>query len=197
MKGAMNVALESLLTDAGLTDWFSVETGTRQGGVLSPYLFSLVISPLVDEFHARGMCTGFGDLRIACLLFVFDIVLIAEPPLELQAMMDVASSFFRRWRFLVSAGQTRVIGLGHRETRDLKDRYWCIGGRVVQDVASYTYLEIEFDKSGNWFNALQRNVGRCKKSMSHLDSLTDISDQGLNVGQLSELWGLFARPRLL
>lgn len=86
----------AVLTDDGLTDWFSVETGTRQVAVLSPYLFSLVLSPLVDEFHARGMGTGFGDLRIACLFFADDIVLIAESPLELQAMMDVASSFFRR-----------------------------------------------------------------------------------------------------
>jgi hypothetical protein len=58
-------------------------------------------------------------------------------------------------------------------------------------------LGIEFDKSGNWLNALQKNVGKCKKSMGHLYSLTDNPDQGLNVGQLAELWGLFARPCLL
>lgn len=130
----------AVITDNGLTDWFPVENGTRQGAVLSPFLFSLLISPLVDELQALGMGTAFEHLRIGCLMFADDIVLIADSEKDLQSMMNVASNFFRKWRFQVSAGKTRVVSLGHRETRILRPRFWHIGGKIVRDYASYTYL---------------------------------------------------------
>ena len=187
----------ALLTDSGLSDWFPVEAGTRQGAVLSPFLFSLLISPLVDALHAVNMGIDFFGLRIGCLLFADDIVLIADSESHLQAMMDVATRYFSKWRFTVSTTKSKVVSLGHCETRTLKDRSWHLGGRVIKDVASYTYLGIEFDKSGNWLNAIRKNIEKCRHSMGHLYSFTDNPDQGLTVGHLSSLWGLFARSRLL
>ena len=158
----------------GLTNWFPVDaSGTRQGAVLSPFLFSLLISPLVDELQALGMGTSFGHLRIGCLMFADDIVLIADSERELQSMMNIATVFFRKWRFQVSAGKTRVVSLGHRETRVLRPRSWHIGGKVVRDFASYTYLGIKFDKSGNWLNMLNRCTEKCRSSMGHLHSMIE------------------------
>jgi hypothetical protein len=118
----------AVLTDAGLTDWFKVDQGTRQGVVLSPFLFSIMISPLVDELHGLGKGTWLGDSRIGCLLFADDIV--AESELELQSMMNVATIFFRQWRFRVSEGKTRVVSLGHGEAKKLRSRFWYIGGCI-------------------------------------------------------------------
>jgi hypothetical protein len=67
----------------------------------------------------------------------------------------------------------------------------------VKDYASYTYLGIEFDKSGNWLKMLKRGTEKCRSSMGHLHTLIDEDSLTLPVGQLTELWGLFARSRLL
>jgi hypothetical protein len=67
-----------VITDSGLLDWFPVEQGTRQGAVMSPFLFSLVISPLVDELHSLGMGTNLGTLQIGCSMFADEIVLIVD-----------------------------------------------------------------------------------------------------------------------
>jgi hypothetical protein len=136
-----------LLTDAGLSDWFPVSSGTRQGVVLSPFLFSLLLSPLVEELHAHNTGIDFFGERIGCLMFADDIVgLIADSAQSLQTMLDVYTLFFCRWRFTLSANKSRVVSLGHCETLKLKDRSWRIGGTCIKDVSSYTYLEIEFDK---------------------------------------------------
>jgi hypothetical protein len=87
-------------------------------------------------------------------LFADDIVLVADTADELQAMMNAATVFFRRWCFQVSSSKTKVVSLGHCETRDLRARFWYIGGCVVQDVDSCTYLGIDFDKAGNWLSML-------------------------------------------
>lgn len=187
-----------IITDIGLSDWFPVQGGTRQGAVLSPFLFSLVISPLADLLPNMNMGTSFGPIRIGCLLFADDIVLIADSAQELQAIMNAATVFFRKWRFQVSSSKTRVVSLGHCETRDLQRRFWRIGGCIVQDVASYTYLGIDFDKSGNWLVMLRHSIDRCRSSMGHLHTLVDADSFSLPIlQQLATLWGLFARSRLL
>jgi hypothetical protein len=140
----------ALLTDAGLSNWFPVSSGTRQGAVLSPFLFSLLISPLIDELQEHDTGIDFFGERIGCLMFADDIVLIADSAKSLQARLDVCTTFFGRWRFTVSADKTHVVSLGHCEKLKLKNRSWHIGGTYVEDVSSYTYLGIEFDKSANW-----------------------------------------------
>ena len=37
------------------TDWFSINSGVRQGDTLSPTLFSLFINDLAKEIKAAGM----------------------------------------------------------------------------------------------------------------------------------------------
>jgi hypothetical protein len=55
----------AVINDTGLTDWFPVTGGTRQGAVLSPFLFSLMISPLADMLRNMNMGTLFGHTRLA------------------------------------------------------------------------------------------------------------------------------------
>lgn len=141
--------------------------------------------------------TLLGDIRIGCLLFADDIVLIADSEQDLQSMMNIATIFSRKWRFKVSTSKTCVESLGHCETRVLRSRFWHIGGCMIKNYASYTYLGIDFDKSGKWLSVLKRGTEKCRGSMGHLHTLIDEDNLSLSVGQLAELWGLFARSRLL
>jgi hypothetical protein len=55
-------------------------------------------------------------------------------------MMNVATLYFHKWgRFRVWASKTRVVSLGHCETKKLRNRFWHIGGCVMQDFASYKF----------------------------------------------------------
>jgi hypothetical protein len=120
----------AVLTDAGLTDWFQVDQGTQQGAVLSPFLFSLMISPLVDELHSLQKGTWLGDICIGCLLFADDIVLIADSESELQSMMNVATIFFRKWRFTVSDSKTRVVTLGQVKPKIFNRAFGTLGAAL-------------------------------------------------------------------
>jgi hypothetical protein len=54
-------------------DWFTSDLGTRQGAVLSPYIFSLLISPLARVLRNAGLGVSLGlDSQIACLLYADD-----------------------------------------------------------------------------------------------------------------------------
>ena len=79
-----------------LTDWFPIETGVRQGCVLSPLLYALFINGLVRELRKINKGEKEGQI-INSLLYADDIVLMAENRYQLQEMYVVAA--YAPWRF--------------------------------------------------------------------------------------------------
>jgi hypothetical protein len=125
-------------TDTDLTDWFPVTGGTRQGAVLSPFLFFLIISPLAEMLRDMNMGTLFGNTRVGYLLFVDDIVLVADTTDELQAMMLMLPlSSFDPGVFKCLLAKQKLSAWGTARF-DLRARFWYTGGCVVQ--CRFVYL---------------------------------------------------------
>jgi hypothetical protein len=187
----------AIQTPYGLTDWFTSDLGTRQGAVLSPFLFSHVISPLAKALREQGFGVQLGpDCLIGCLLYADDLVLIADSEVEMQRMMLETTRFLRKWRFSVSAKKTQVVACGKGETRGLKDRSWDIGGETVHDVRNHKYLGLHFEKNGLWAKMRETNIENTDNAYSRLYQI-GFAEAGIHIGQSAFLWNLFAKPRLL
>ena len=74
--------------------------GVKQGCILSPILFSLLVQEITNEIHRRG---GYGiqlfpDLaEVGILLFADDIVLIADSVFELRKKLDFVWGGSKTW----------------------------------------------------------------------------------------------------
>jgi len=51
---------------------FDVKCGVRQGGVLSPYLFSVYIDDLIKELRQSGHGIHVGTMFVGCILYAND-----------------------------------------------------------------------------------------------------------------------------
>ena len=58
------------------SEWWDSEQGVRQGSVLSPLLFSIIINTLIQRLNKEGHGVRLGEERISCLLFADDVVLL-------------------------------------------------------------------------------------------------------------------------
>ena len=85
----------AIQTQFGLTEWFESDLGTRQGAVLSPLLFSLLINPLATLLKEHGFGIRLINILIAILLYADDIVLLERSEPQLQAMLNIATEFFK------------------------------------------------------------------------------------------------------
>jgi hypothetical protein len=149
IRSLYKLCRSSIQTPYGLTDWFMSDLGTRQGAVLSPLLFSLVVNPLAILLKSEGFGVKLGSIQLACLFYADDLVLIADSEEQLQEMMNTTTEFLQQWRILVSIRKTQVVAFGRGETRSLKDRVWQIGNETVHDVRSYKYVGLIFGKRGS------------------------------------------------
>ena len=69
------------------TDWFNVDSGLKQGCLLSPILFSLYINDLAQEIKQLDCGVDNGDCKLSILLYADDIVILAESETDLHVDM--------------------------------------------------------------------------------------------------------------
>ena len=72
---------------------FSVSNGVRQGGVLSPILFTVYVDDLLTELEKKGVGCYWNNHFVGALCYDDDIALLAPSPAALHLMLDTCSSF--------------------------------------------------------------------------------------------------------
>merc|ERR1719273_111544 len=72
-----------------MTEEFVTEKGVKQGGVLSPILFSIYRNELIEELKDTEIGIELEEGRVNALFYADDIILISETREELQEMMKI------------------------------------------------------------------------------------------------------------
>ena len=92
----------------GLTDLFPCNSGVWQGCLLSPVLFALYLNDL--NHHIKGSSQGvmLGDIHIHSLLYVDDLVLVAEDRKDLQSQLDGLYKFSKSLKMEVNMDKLKL-----------------------------------------------------------------------------------------
>ena len=76
------------------------------------------------------------------LLYADDIVLLAETRRDLQNMLNIVTSYSKKWRFRVNPkkGKSEVMLFGRKPRKTKTARKWWLAGVEIQETDSYKYL---------------------------------------------------------
>ncbi len=121
------------------TEWFDVESGVKQGCILSPSLFSIFINDLAVEIKDLRLGIDIDDYKLSILMFADDIALIADTPESLQSMLDVVSAWCHRWRLCINADKTKVVHFRIPSVQRTGFQFNC-SNSVIEVTNSYKYL---------------------------------------------------------
>ncbi len=117
------------------SDHFEVVNGVKQGCVLSPCLFNLVITDL-DYMLMDSGGISFGANEIHGLYYADDIILFGVNEGSLQRKLDIASAFASKWNLKYNHTKSQVVVIGEKD----KQRSWNLGGNSITETKSYCYL---------------------------------------------------------
>ena len=88
---------------------FRIKQGVRQGCPLSPTLLNCFVDELIVSLGALGVGVQVGHKLIDGLLYADDVVLLAESPEALQAMITKVDEFSRKWRMELNLKKSEVM----------------------------------------------------------------------------------------
>ncbi len=127
----------SVILDNTLTEWFPVESGVRQGCILSPILFLLTIDWIMRKTtadKARGIqWTLFSQLED--LDFADDLAILSSKHTHLQEKTDRLGLFAAQTGLTISTTKTQVMYINPRVTAPITNR-----GKPLEAVDNFTYL---------------------------------------------------------
>ena len=147
-------------TRFGLTRIINVNGGVKQGGVLSVGQFAKMIDELNAELVDADLGVHYNDLLISCLMFVDDVILIADSAEDLQKSLDVCFKFFCMCHLQISQVKSNIV-VFNKKARTLI-RTWTFGPLVLEEVNFYKYLGY----------VLMANLS-CKDNMQHKRGLIE------------------------
>ncbi|KFD59308.1 hypothetical protein M514_00692, partial [Trichuris suis] len=80
---------------SGISDLIPIRRGVKQGDPMSPLLFSLVVDELLDDLARNGGGFTFAsNVRVNCLAFADDLLLLSDSKAGLQSNLLLSYRFF-------------------------------------------------------------------------------------------------------
>ena len=107
---------------------FSVTKGTRQGGVLSPYLFLCFIDDLLHELCSSNMGLSIHGVNVCCPTVADDMLLQALTKFGLQVLISICVRYFHMWRLEHNALKCNVLVCNETDAEYKRsNRRWMLG----------------------------------------------------------------------
>lgn len=136
-------------TDNMHSEEFLVSVGVRQGGVLSPVLFNLVMDEVIKETRGRTskLFVGYRNMEpvwISECAFADDLVVFAKNETELKKNLNIWNEKLKRKKLKLNEDKTKVM-IGGKTNHLLNVG---LNGKRLEQVNSFKYLGVYMESQG-------------------------------------------------
>ena len=155
------------------SDLFKLNCGVRQGGVLSPYLFSVYIDDIIETVSKQQIGCVYRSFVVSIILYADDILLLAPSIDSLQKLVNLCHLELSTLDLAINVKKSVCIRIGPRFNAPCCS-ITSIDGAILQWVDTVRYLGVYIVRSRTFkcclnnakqsfyraFNSIYGKVGR-------------------------------------
>ena len=155
-----------------LSDSFPCQVGVRQGENLSPLLFAMFLNDfksfLKHKYNglkkiSTSILTELNIyLKIFCLLYADDTIIMAESPAQLLRALDALALYCNKWGLKVNVDKTKVLIFSKGKVT--KHKSFKFGQNEIEVVFDYVYLGTKFNHNGKFEVAMAKQKLKVDKA---------------------------------
>ena len=126
-----------------LSSGFKTGNGTRQGGILSPYLFTRYIRGLISAITATRIGCNVGGVGVNILAYADDIVLLAPSWRALQDLVNILHTYAQQIDMVCNVKKTCCMIFSPKCKQKVVATAFpsiLLGGAALQFVSTFRYL---------------------------------------------------------
>jgi hypothetical protein len=190
------------------SDFFTINTGVRQGCILSPILFTLFINGIAKKLNTyrhgielhyskqhKQLQDDHDNSDILCqLLFADDIVLLAKDANSLQGMINIIQEESIKWHFKINLDKTNIV-IFNKKKHDNTNTIFKYMEQTLSTVNEYKYLGVNIENGLRWNEMKKRMLNKAQQAMIRSISMTKYADL-LTVEAGMNIWNSLIRPNL-
>ena len=213
VKSLYNDSRACVRVGTGVSDWFPVRMGLRQGCVISPWLFNLYIDGVVREVNARVFGRGLKLVdaedrvwELSQLLFADDTVLVVDSEEKLQRLVAEFGRVCERRKLRVNVTKSKVMKCTRNEGGARMNVI--LNGEILEEVNQFKYLGSIIAAGGGVETDVSHRISEGCKVLGGMKSLMKNRGLGMNIKKVlyervivptvtygSELWGMKVSDR--
>jgi hypothetical protein len=155
------------------SDMFKLNCGVRQGGVLSPYLFSVYIDDIIETVAKQQIGCVYRSFVVSIILYADDILLLAPSIDSLQKLVNLCQLELSTLDLAINVKKSVCIRIGPRFNAPCCS-ITTVDGAILQWVDTVRYLGVYIVRSRTFkcclnnakqsfyraFNSIYGKVGR-------------------------------------
>ena len=159
LQALYNQSQSAVRVNGSLTDWFSTRVGVRQGCIISPQLFNILLEvAMLHALHDLDLGACMNGTIISNLRFADDIAILAESEEDLQTLVSEVFKTSSQLGLKISLTKTQVQVIG----RDKINIH--LANHTLGQVKSFIYLG-QIDEVGTCQNDVKRRIGLALEAM--------------------------------
>jgi hypothetical protein len=182
IKASYDGATCRVLHRGKLSEQFQVHSGVRQGCLLSPLLFLLVISDVLRKALAnsnRGIRWTLFD-RLNHLDYADDITFLSHQIMDISEMVHNMEREAKIAGLKINGPKTKLMSVMHEEDTRQQPQI-CIGNHNIEVVTSFTYLGSELSIDGGAELDVESRIKKAKSAFGMLSKIWHNSKMSTNL----------------
>ena len=192
IRNLYNGMESQVLWDGRVTRTIQIQQGVRQGGVLSPTLYTLFVDGLIKKLRDSQLGCIINGRYSGVIVLADDVALISNTPSQLQEMITATQAYTREWRYKINPAKSAVVVMNARKLDNQQE--WTMGDLTISRKDSHVHLGITKSSS-------QTDPTDCiiSKGLHAFYALCGAGAHTLGLVPLLSvrLWNIYCIPRML